>query len=75
MIEGRKGKKGKMGDDKKIKERLGNGKGRERKCNENEKRGKRKIREERAGINEKKRHLIKGNVLSAEANEKTETKI
>jgi hypothetical protein len=29
MIEGRKGKKGKMGDDKKIKERLGNGKGRE----------------------------------------------
>ncbi len=29
MIEGRKGKKGKLGDGKKIKERLGNGKGRE----------------------------------------------
>jgi hypothetical protein len=46
-----------------------------RKCNENEKRGERKRREERAGINAKKRHLIKVNVLSLEANEKTETKI
>jgi hypothetical protein len=73
MIEGRKGKKGKMGDDKKIKERLGNGKGREgnvMKMKKGEKGNEGKKEQEK-----QKRHLIKGNVLSVETNEKTETKI
>jgi hypothetical protein len=73
MIEGRTGKKGKMGDDKKIKERLGNGKGREgnvMKMKKGEKGNEGKKEQEK-----QKRHLIKSNVLSVEANEKTETKI